>query len=57
LLLGFTSRNKILNLVEPNLANKLQILADVDGHGEMIKQLQEVRLAKLDAIREEAITM
>jgi hypothetical protein len=57
LLLGFTPRNKILNLVEPSLANKLQLLTDVDDHKEVIKQLQEVRLAKLDAIREEAITM
>jgi transposase InsO family protein len=57
LLLGFTPRNKILNLVEASLANKLQLLTDVDGHKEVIKQLQEVRLAKLDAIREEAITM
>jgi hypothetical protein len=57
LLLGFTPRNKILNLVEPNLANRLQMLTDIEGHGEVMKQLQEVRLAKLDAIREEAITM
>jgi hypothetical protein len=55
LLLGFTPRNKVLNLVEPAQANK--ILADPGGHKEMIKQLQEIRLAKLDAVRQEAVSM
>jgi len=40
LLLGFTPRNKVLNLVEPAQANK--ILADPGCHKEIIKQLQEI---------------
>jgi hypothetical protein len=48
LLLGFTPRNKVLNLVEPAQANK--ILSDPGGWKKMIKQLQEIRLAKLDAV-------
>jgi hypothetical protein len=55
LLLGFTPRNKVLNLVEPAQANK--ILSDPGGRQEMIKQLQEIRLAKLDAVRQEAVSM
>jgi hypothetical protein len=57
LLLGFTPRNKILNLVEPNLANKLQMLTDTEGHRGVMTQLQEIRLAGLDAVREEAVSM
>jgi len=57
LLLGFTPRNKVLNLIEPDLANKLQILADIEGNKEVMKQMQVIRLAKLDAVREEAVSM
>jgi len=35
LLLGYTPRNKVLNLVEPAQANK--ILPDSGGHEEMMK--------------------
>jgi hypothetical protein len=55
LLLGFTPRNKVLNLVEFAQANK--ILADPGGPKDIIKQLQEIRLAKLDAVRQEAVSM
>jgi len=57
LLLGFTPRNKVLNLIEPDLANKLQILVDIEGNKEVMKQMQEIHLAKLDAVREEAVNM
>ena len=46
-----------LNLIEPDLANKLQILTDIEGNKGVIKQMQEIRLAKLDAVREEAVSM
>jgi hypothetical protein len=56
LLLGFTPRNEVLNLVEPTQANK--ILTDpLGGYKEMIKQLREIRLAKLDAVRQEDVSM
>jgi hypothetical protein len=55
LLLGFTPRNRVLNLVEPAQANK--VLSDPEGQQEIIKQLQEIRLAKLDAVRQEAVSM
>jgi len=55
LLLGFTPRNKVLNLIEPAQTNK--ILANPRGHKEMMKQLQEIRLAKLDAVHQEAVSM
>jgi len=54
---GFMPRNKVLNLIEPDLANKLQILTDIKGNNEVMKQMQEIHLAKLDTIQEEAVSM
>ena len=41
-----------LNLVEPSLAGKLEILAEMQGPGEsdVVRELQELRLARLDAL-------
>jgi len=55
LLLGFTPRNKVLNLVEPGEANR--ILTDPEGDKKKVKRLQEIRLARLDAVRQEAVNM
>jgi len=55
LLLGFTPCNKVLNLVEPGKANR--ILTDPEGDKGMVKRLQEIRRARLDAVRQEAVNM
>jgi len=51
LLLGYLPRQRALNLVEPRVADKLISMTE-----SAIDELRELRLAKLDSLRQEAVT-
>jgi len=51
LLLGYLPRQRVLNLVEPRVADRLVSMTE-----SAIDELRELRLAKLDSLRQEAVT-
>jgi transposase InsO family protein len=51
LLMGYLPRNEVLNLVEPQIGMKLSLEEPA------VDKLRELRLARLDAYREEAVTL
>jgi hypothetical protein len=51
LLMGFSPRNEVLNLIEPQIGMKLSLAESA------MDKLGELRLARLDSYREEGVTM